>query len=286
MQRIGDREHARHPGRPPQTPEPRRGHGGVGRTHDQRPRRVDEPAGHLARDAGKRQRHAGRARQHPRVAERALRAGRLGIDQRDSRGRAAAGARRRRGRRRRRRRLPCGTRRSPRRSRSVMHARKDTGTRWATARFDDASRAPPRPAPRTARTARCRIGSGPRSTPQETHCTMRLDRQRRPGTARTGFPPMPPRLSTLVVPGARPRLRAGRVRDVPPCATSIDAQWVIPQFMGAKQVRSVMVFGLTRDGTTRRLFRTAWSPRSAPAAFARCSRIRSCRTTASSARCA
>jgi len=37
-------------------------------------------------------------------------------------------------------------------------------------------------------------------------------------------------------------------------ATSIDAQWVNPQFMGAKQVRSVMVFGLTRDGTTRRLF--------------------------------
>lgn len=37
-------------------------------------------------------------------------------------------------------------------------------------------------------------------------------------------------------------------------ATSIDAQWVNPQFRGAKAVRSVMVFGLTRDGTTRRLF--------------------------------
>ena len=37
-------------------------------------------------------------------------------------------------------------------------------------------------------------------------------------------------------------------------ATSLDAQWVNPQYAGKKPVRGIMVIGATRDSTNRRLF--------------------------------
>ncbi len=37
-------------------------------------------------------------------------------------------------------------------------------------------------------------------------------------------------------------------------ATTLDAQWVNPEFAGKKSVRSVMVIAVTRDSTNRRLF--------------------------------
>ena len=41
------------------------------------------------------------------------------------------------------------------------------------------------------------------------------------------------------------------------CATQttrLDAQWVNPQFAGQRTVRSLMVMGVARDATTRRLY--------------------------------
>jgi hypothetical protein len=37
-------------------------------------------------------------------------------------------------------------------------------------------------------------------------------------------------------------------------ATRLDAQWVNPQFAGQRAVRSLMVMGVSRDASTRRLY--------------------------------
>ena len=45
-------------------------------------------------------------------------------------------------------------------------------------------------------------------------------------------------------------------------ATSLDAQWVNPQYAGKKPVRGIMVIGATRDSTNRRIFEDRMGRRS------------------------
>ena len=49
-------------------------------------------------------------------------------------------------------------------------------------------------------------------------------------------------------------LAAAAVAGCATAATRLDAQWVNPQFAGQRAVRSLMVMGVSRDASTRRLF--------------------------------